>query len=97
MSAPVIAAIDLGPLTGRVLFHAAAFARLLQVPLRVLHVNGEATPSLRERVLNACLQLGPYQTDFDDSQIVIRLVPALSTPRSEPSWHISQSICSTTA
>ena len=36
MSAPVIAAIDLGPLSARVLFHAAAFARLLQVPLKVL-------------------------------------------------------------
>jgi nucleotide-binding universal stress UspA family protein len=72
MSAPVIAAIDLGPLTGRVLYHAAAFARLLQVPLKVLHVGGDRSPELRERVANACLQLGPYETDFDESQIVLR-------------------------
>jgi nucleotide-binding universal stress UspA family protein len=72
MNTPVIAAIDLGPLTGRVLFHAAAFARLLQVPLKVLHVSSERTEALRERVMNACLQLGPYQADFDDSQIVLR-------------------------
>lgn len=72
MNAPVIAAIDLGPLTERVLCHAAAFARLLHVPLKVLHVSGDRSPELRERVSNACLQLGPYETDFDDSQIVLR-------------------------
>lgn len=72
MSAPVIAAIDLGPLTSRVLFHAAAFARLLQVPLKVLHVSADRSDAQRERVLNACLQLGPYQTDFDEAQIVMR-------------------------
>lgn len=72
MSTPVIAAVDLGPLTGRVLFHAAAFARLLQAPLRVLSVNADRTEEHRRRVLDACLQLGPYQTDFDESQIVLR-------------------------
>lgn len=72
MSAPVIAAIDLGPLTGRILLHAAAFARLLQVPLKVLHVSGDGTEALREQVLKACLQLGPYQEDFHENQIVIR-------------------------
>jgi nucleotide-binding universal stress UspA family protein len=68
---PVIAAIDLGPLTTRVLYHAAAFARLIDVPLKVLHVNGDTSRDMRERVLNACLQLGPYQVDFDEGQIVI--------------------------
>src|SRR5688572_15790267 len=69
---PVIAAIDLGPLTGRVLYHAAAFARLLAAPLKVLYVNGDATAESRVRIVNACLQLGPYQADFNESQIVIR-------------------------
>ena len=69
---PVIAAIDLGPLTGRVLYHAAAFARLLVAPLKILHVNGDATDQSRDRILSACLKLGPYQTDFDESQISIR-------------------------
>lgn len=72
MTGPVIAAVDLGPLTGRVLYHAAAFARLLQVPLKVLHVNGDRSDGLRDRVMRECLQLGPYQEDFDDSQIVVR-------------------------
>ena len=72
MTGPVIAAIDLGPLTARVLFHAAAFARLLQVPLKVLHVNADGSDAVRDRVMNACLQFGPYQVDFDESQVVIR-------------------------
>ncbi|MBY0493394.1 MAG: universal stress protein [Cyanobacteria bacterium] len=69
---PVIAAIDLGPLTPRVLYHAAAFARLFGAPLEVLHVNGDTSRDTRERVLNACVQLGPYQVDFDDGQVAIR-------------------------
>jgi nucleotide-binding universal stress UspA family protein len=72
MNAPVIAAVDLGPSTARVLFHAVAFARLLQVPLKVLHVSSDRTDEMRQRLLEACLQLGPYQFDFDDSQVVIR-------------------------
>jgi hypothetical protein len=69
---PVIAAIDLGPPTTRVLCHAAAFARLMDVPLKVLHVNGDTSCDTRERVWNACLQLGPYQVDFDEGQVIIR-------------------------
>ncbi len=72
IAGPVIAAIDLGPLTTRVLHHAAAFALLLQAPLKVLHVNADTSHETRERVLKACLQLGPYQVDFDEGQIVIR-------------------------
>src|SRR5688572_26765569 len=67
----VIAAIDLGPSTARVLYHAAAFAHLIQAPLKVLPVNGVSV-STRRCVLDACLRHGPYQTDFDDRQIVIR-------------------------
>lgn len=67
----VIAAIDLGPTTARVLYHAAAFAHLIQAPLKVLHANGVSATTHR-RVLDACLQLGSHQADFDDSQIVIR-------------------------
>ena len=69
---PVIAAIDLGPLTTRVLYHAVGFARLIGVPLKVLHVNADCSLDARLRVLNACLRLAPYQADFDDRQIVIR-------------------------
>jgi nucleotide-binding universal stress UspA family protein len=68
----VITAIDLGPSTARVLQHAAAFARLLGARLRVLYVDTDATADAHERVFNACLQQGPYQVDFDDSQVVVR-------------------------
>jgi len=73
MNAPVvIAAIDLGPLTPRVLYHAAGFARLLGAALKIVHVDADASPAAHERVLNACQQLGPYQIDFNDCEIVIK-------------------------
>lgn len=69
--ATVIAAIDLGPSTARVLYHAAGFARLYGANLKILHVDAE-TAEARQRVFNACLELGPYQIDFQENQIVIR-------------------------
>src|SRR5687768_7834054 len=71
-SGPVIAAIDLGPMTTRVLYHGAAFAQLIGAPLKILHVDADTSRDARERVLNACLRLGPYHADFDKDQIVIR-------------------------
>jgi nucleotide-binding universal stress UspA family protein len=68
----VIAAVDLGPSTARVLHHGAAFARLLGARLRVLYVDSNATAEARERVLEACLRQGPYEVDFDEAQVVIR-------------------------
>ena len=68
----VIAAVDLGPSTPRVLQHGAAFARLLGVRLRVLYVDSNATADARERVLAACLRHGPYEVDFDDEHVVVR-------------------------
>lgn len=68
----VIAAIDLGPSTARVLYHAAAFAQLLQAPLKVLHVDADDAAGAAERVLQACLKEGPYQVDFSSDHIVVR-------------------------
>jgi len=69
--ATVIAAVDLGPSTARVLYHAAGFAQLYGASLTVLHVDAD-TSGARERVLNACLEHGPYQVDFQDDHIVVR-------------------------
>jgi nucleotide-binding universal stress UspA family protein len=71
----VIAAIDLGPSSGRVLYHAAAFARLLDRPLKILHVTPEVSPDAYQHVLDFCLRQGPYEIDFDDpdvAQVVLR-------------------------
>jgi nucleotide-binding universal stress UspA family protein len=73
MALPVlIAAVDLGPQTGRILYHAAGFARLLGLRLKVVHVSADTSETARERALNACLQQGPYQVDFGPDDVVIR-------------------------
>jgi nucleotide-binding universal stress UspA family protein len=69
--ATVIAAIDLGPSTARVLYHASGFAQLFGASLKILYVDSDAAAA-RQRVLNTCLELGPYQTDFQEDQIVVR-------------------------
>lgn len=66
----VIAAIDLGPSTSRVLYHAAGFARLLSCELKVLHV-APASPETRAHVLDFCRKEGPYELDLEDSDIIV--------------------------
>lgn len=73
MALPVlIAAVDMGPHTARILYHAAGFARLLDLRVRILHVAGDASAAAHERLLNDCLQLAPYQLDLDAADVVIR-------------------------
>jgi nucleotide-binding universal stress UspA family protein len=66
----VIAAIDLGPSSPRVLHHAAGFARLLSCDLKVLHVNGASAES-RAHVRDYCRSHGPYEIDLDDKDIIV--------------------------
>jgi nucleotide-binding universal stress UspA family protein len=73
MSLPVlIAAVDLGPQTARVLYHAGGFARLLGLKLKVVHVSPDTSAAAHERVLNACLRHAPYQVDFNSDDVVVR-------------------------
>jgi nucleotide-binding universal stress UspA family protein len=73
MALPVlIAAVDLGPQTPRVLHHAAGFARLLALKLKILHVAADASEKKRDDVLGACLRQGPYEVDFSPDDIVVR-------------------------
>ncbi|HEX8031695.1 MAG TPA: universal stress protein [Vicinamibacterales bacterium] len=67
----IIAAIDLGSSSPRVLYHAAGFARLLSCGLRVLHVNGASVQS-RARVREYCRQQMAYEVDVEDEDIVVR-------------------------
>ena len=67
----VMAAVDLGASTPRVLFHAVAFARLFNAELRILHVTSDRSSEVRERVLETCLRVGPYEQDFAADQIAI--------------------------
>jgi nucleotide-binding universal stress UspA family protein len=66
----VIAAIDLGPSSPRVLYHAAGFARLLSCDLKILHVNGTSAES-RARVLEYCRREGPYEIDLEEKDVIV--------------------------
>jgi nucleotide-binding universal stress UspA family protein len=66
----VIAAVDLGPSTRRVIHHAAGFARLLSCNLKVMHVNG-GSAGARAHVGDYCRQVGPYEVDLQDDDIVV--------------------------
>ncbi len=72
MSGPVIAAIDLGPLSARVLSHAAGLARLLSARVRVLHVSADRPGVARQRLLEFCTQEGPYEVDPSGLDLVVR-------------------------
>jgi nucleotide-binding universal stress UspA family protein len=73
MARPVLlAAVDLGPQTSRVLYHAAGFARLLDLKLKVIHVSPDTSAAAHERVLNVCLLQGPYHVDFAVDDVVVR-------------------------
>lgn len=71
--ASVLAAIDLSDGNSRrVLQHAAGFARLLKLPLRVMHVASDCSAASRQQVADFCARLGPYEVDVDEEDIVIR-------------------------
>lgn len=72
MSGAVIAAIDLGPSSARVLLHAAGFARLWSSPLTVLHVGADRSTEQRQRVIDYCKRVGPYEIDIDETRVVVR-------------------------
>ncbi len=72
MSGAVIAAIDLGPSSGRVLAHAAGFARLLQEDLRILNVSADTSPAAHDRVVEFCMSNGPYEVDVEQMKVVVR-------------------------
>jgi nucleotide-binding universal stress UspA family protein len=68
----VLAAIDLGPSSARVLFHAAGFARLLMADLCIIHVSADPPEEARQRVMDFCVRQGPYEIDFDQTTVVVR-------------------------
>jgi len=68
----VLAAIDMGPSSRRVLQHAAGLARLLSTRLTVLHVGADTSAQQRQHVLEYCALQGPYEVDLCDDDIVLR-------------------------
>lgn len=72
MTSPVIAAIDLGPSSSRVLLHAAGFARMWSAPLRVLYVSADPPNVARQRVADFCNAETPYEIDLNDDDVIVR-------------------------
>ena len=68
----VLAAIDLGSSSRRVLLHAAGLARLFSIPLKVLHVSVNTSAEQRQHVLDFCALHGPYEVDLGDDDITLR-------------------------
>jgi nucleotide-binding universal stress UspA family protein len=68
----VIAAIDLGPTSARVLHHAGGFAKLWSTRLRVMHVTASPDEADHKRVLDFCIRSGPYEIDIADDDVAIR-------------------------
>jgi nucleotide-binding universal stress UspA family protein len=68
----VLCAVDLGPLSRRVFYHAAGMARVLQARLRVLHVDADTSPAGHARVFSACQGLAPYEVNLELGDIMVR-------------------------
>jgi nucleotide-binding universal stress UspA family protein len=68
----VIAAIDLGPTSARVLHHAGAFAKLWSTRLRVMHVTASPAEGDHQRVMDFCTRSGPYEIDLEEDDVRVR-------------------------
>jgi nucleotide-binding universal stress UspA family protein len=69
--AVVLCAVDLGPLTGRVLLHAIGLSKLLGASVRILHVTAGGEDRVRDRVIAECERALPYEAELDPNTIVV--------------------------
>lgn len=89
----VLAPIDMNEdSSARVLRHAAGFARLFGSQLRVLHVASDVSASTRQRVVDFCTRLGPYEVDLAAEDIVVRAGFVSDTIHREAAKHDTQLI-----
>ncbi len=67
----VLCAVDLGPSTARVLYHAVGLSRILEAGLRILHVSSDDEAGVRERVIAECERAVPYEAAIDPASVVM--------------------------
>jgi nucleotide-binding universal stress UspA family protein len=67
----VLCAVDLGPLTARVLYHAIGFSKVLGTELRILHVTADDNADLRARVVAECERMAPYEATINDEEVIV--------------------------
>lgn len=76
MSQPVVlCAVDLGSATTHVLYHAVGLARVMTARLKIVHVAAEASAEVHQRVWAECVKAAPYQSPFDEDDILVRTGP----------------------
>lgn len=68
----VLAAVDLDRSTARVLQHAAGFARIFGLPLRVLHATADTSDANKQKVLDHCARVAPYAVDVLPEDLLLR-------------------------
>lgn len=68
----VLAAIDKGASSERVLHHASGLARLFGAQLRVVHVAANASARARDDLRDYCLLHGPYVPEISEADYVVR-------------------------
>lgn len=68
----VLCAVDFGPLTGRVVYHAVGFARVMNLPIKVLYVAKHLSPTIESEVADACMKAVPYGMPVDDLDVLVR-------------------------
>ncbi|MEO8678544.1 MAG: universal stress protein, partial [Vicinamibacterales bacterium] len=68
----VLCAVDLGPQTGRVVYHAAGIAGVLGLPCKILHIAAALSPHLEAQVADACAKAAPYELPIDKLEILVR-------------------------
>lgn len=73
MSSPplVLCAVDLGPSTARVLYHALGLSKVLGAGLRILHVSSDDAADLRSRVVAECALALPYEANIEDESVIV--------------------------
>lgn len=67
----MLCAVDLGPSTARVLYHAFGLSKVLNADLRILHVTADDRADLRARVLAECEQAAPYEVTINDEEVMV--------------------------
>jgi nucleotide-binding universal stress UspA family protein len=67
----VLCAVDLGPSTARVLYHAVGLSKVLGAGLRILHVSSDDGADLRRRVIAECELAVPYEAALEEGSIIV--------------------------
>ena len=67
--------------------HASGFAAVLGAALKVVHIAAETDPENQQRVATECLRMAPYQSMFEESDVLLRIGPVAEAIHQEALQH----------